>query len=95
MWQPAPVQPGGQRHLLKRMQVPPWAQGGEHMAEIHSIDHASILFKAMLFLFFFFYIVMMTPNQQFIITKHNTITPLKEPCVLEYLMLVWVLANLN
>lgn len=38
VWQPAPVQPGRHRHLFQRMQVPPWAQGGEHMAEIHNQD---------------------------------------------------------
>lgn len=36
MWQPAPVQPKRHRHLFQRMQVPPWAHGGEHMAEIHT-----------------------------------------------------------
>lgn len=34
VWQPAPVQPGGHEHLFQRIQVPPWAQGGEHKAEI-------------------------------------------------------------
>lgn len=38
VWQPAPVQPGGHRHLFQRIQVPPWAQGGEHIAEIHNRD---------------------------------------------------------
>lgn len=35
VWQPAPVQPRGHRHLFQRIQVPPWAHGGEHVAEIH------------------------------------------------------------
>lgn len=34
VWQPVPVQPEGHKHMFQRMQLPPWAQGGEHMAEI-------------------------------------------------------------
>lgn len=35
VWQPAPVQPRGHRQLFQRIQVPPWAHGGEHVAETH------------------------------------------------------------
>lgn len=42
VWQPSPVQPGRHRQVFQRIQVPPWAQGGEHIAGTHIQTHTHI-----------------------------------------------------
>lgn len=73
VWQPAPVQPGGQRHLFQRIQVPPWAQGGEHIAKTDN-QHRLHFIHFLQQCYFLILHNLVTPNQHSILTNYNEIT---------------------